>query len=876
MKKALVFWAILCGVTTLLCIQVSGNQSGSWSPVNNPYEVVGDVTVPTGTTLTVLPGVIVQVMGNYQITAQGNIIALGTAADSIRFISGQPDVNALWKGIRLESTTAQSQFSYCRIEIGEYGINSINSPLSCTYSLFTRNKKGVQLYAIGAVNPSPATISHCKVEYSRENGILIVQNSNAVISYNEICRNSAAATFRGAIQLSNQSAGGSNSPLIHHNHIHHNYYQGIIAWDIVSAGAINAEIYDNLIEYNYTGLYLRHASGYVHDNTIRNNFIQGDMNSGAGVMVSGSTAQPYFERNTITGNYTGFYITENAQPCIGNLSIYHAWAQGENIIRNNIDANNVRHSVYCYNYTNSALTVYAENNYWDFQSAVEIAGTIEDNQDNPSLPTVDFTPWLNYIEPVFLSGMAVYLGALQIINPKLQLVSAATGVVLQEWDVVLNQPFMLPVALDSVVYVVVKASILGSSEKRYAAYGGTENPTATAIIANATFPVGDLIISDEPIWDYRRIGAPQWDEGHHIYPVRYGTFIYKYNYIDWLYQAGDYLYLRKHTRPLSTGEQTWNLPPNSTWLKVQNNMPNESFNRTEIMDTLGTVRITQLHYKGGMIQTLFGELFYQYDQSMNLLNQLTFSCLTWYNLYHEFHYAQNFVLTQKQIEPINVQNIGMIYPLGTGNFWKIRSQLPVLRPEFFGYNLNYPDYWGLVIHWKAPTIGQFAWSHYRIYRSDPFNNPNLFYLYDSVPFSQPWFYEPEFAIDGYWHLLYVTAFDGINESAPSDTIEICSVPVEDVTAIPPVISVYPNPLRLSRQKELTIKIENNTPTQGTLRIYNSKGQLVRNLLSERKANPQIIWDGKDANSRYCSSGIYFLKINVDKRSPVLRKILILK
>jgi hypothetical protein len=80
-------------------------------------------------------------------------------------------------------------------------------------------------------------------------------------------------------------------------------------------------ILSNVIEYNYTGIYLLQASGYVADNQINHNFIPGDMNSGAGVMGSGATSEPYFERNHIEGNYTGFYITNTPTLRATSLSI---------------------------------------------------------------------------------------------------------------------------------------------------------------------------------------------------------------------------------------------------------------------------------------------------------------------------------------------------------------------------------------------------------------------------------------------------------------------------------------------------------------------------------------------------------------------------
>ncbi|MFQ5869575.1 MAG: hypothetical protein ACE5JC_06710, partial [Candidatus Zixiibacteriota bacterium] len=47
-------------------IEVSGDVWGTWSPVNNPYEVVGELRVPPESTLVIEPGVFVDFQGHYK------------------------------------------------------------------------------------------------------------------------------------------------------------------------------------------------------------------------------------------------------------------------------------------------------------------------------------------------------------------------------------------------------------------------------------------------------------------------------------------------------------------------------------------------------------------------------------------------------------------------------------------------------------------------------------------------------------------------------------------------------------------------------------------------------------------------------------------
>jgi hypothetical protein len=69
---------------------------------------------------------------------------------------------------------------------------------------------------------------------------------------------------------------------------------------------------------------------------------------------------------------------------------------------------------------------------------------------------------------------------------------------------------------------------------------------------------------------------------------------------------------------------------------------------------------------------------------------------------------------------------------------------------------------------------------------------------------------------------------------------------------------YPNPFNPETRINFDLKKEGRVE----LRIYNNKGQLVRNLLSEnrKQGKHSVIWNGKDNNDRSCSSGIYFYEL----------------
>ena len=64
MRRAIAILFIVLPFCWLAATDVSGNQSGTWTLANSPYNIIGDVTVPAGDSLSIEPGVEVFVMGN--------------------------------------------------------------------------------------------------------------------------------------------------------------------------------------------------------------------------------------------------------------------------------------------------------------------------------------------------------------------------------------------------------------------------------------------------------------------------------------------------------------------------------------------------------------------------------------------------------------------------------------------------------------------------------------------------------------------------------------------------------------------------------------------------------------------------------------------
>jgi hypothetical protein len=96
---------------------VSGTiTTTTWTKANSPYRVTATITVPSGNTLTIQPGVDVLVDSAVSIIVGGSLVATGTPTDSVRFVGANTN---WWGGIRVSGGDSSS-FSYARIS-GAFG-----------------------------------------------------------------------------------------------------------------------------------------------------------------------------------------------------------------------------------------------------------------------------------------------------------------------------------------------------------------------------------------------------------------------------------------------------------------------------------------------------------------------------------------------------------------------------------------------------------------------------------------------------------------------------------------------------------------------------------------------------------------------------------
>ncbi len=148
-----------------------GEVSGIWTKENSPYIFGGDITVPEGKSLTIEPGVLVQINTNYagsnaEFKVLGSIHASGKETDTITFSTLQ-DGMGLWKGIILEDTAS---ISYCVMENATNGIEVRTRNISIVNCDIRNNSKN-GVYWNGGDLRVGGTILNSIISNNQEYGI---------------------------------------------------------------------------------------------------------------------------------------------------------------------------------------------------------------------------------------------------------------------------------------------------------------------------------------------------------------------------------------------------------------------------------------------------------------------------------------------------------------------------------------------------------------------------------------------------------------------------------------------------------------------------------------------------------------------------------
>jgi hypothetical protein len=173
----------------------------TWTASLSPYYVTGTITVPTGNTLTIEPGVDVRFDADVQFIVQGVLNAVGTETDSIRFIKGAA---VEWGGIRISGGDS-STIAYTRVSDGHAeGVEPESSG------------GGISIFGAGVV----VSLSESKIVNNRADGqagAVAITGGRLIASYTQFCNNSALYAG-GAIFVGSASTADLSNVTISGNH----------------------------------------------------------------------------------------------------------------------------------------------------------------------------------------------------------------------------------------------------------------------------------------------------------------------------------------------------------------------------------------------------------------------------------------------------------------------------------------------------------------------------------------------------------------------------------------------------------------------------------------------------------------------------------
>ncbi len=272
-------------------------QDTDWTLVDSPFILSNSITVQSGVTLTIEPGVQVRFGGNFTLTVNGRIIADGTDERRIQFTSNSlnPSMGD-WETI-LISNADNSSITRCIIEYGTNGVTLESGSLTLQNSLIRFNSNGT------VINGGDATIMDNEITGNTACGVNVAGGQITM-------QNNTVNANGDGIELVGNLTGNVS---ITQNNVMLNNQNGIV---LGADSYFNTVIVQNNISSNVDGfLVTSNTSTYITRNRISNN-------TNGIYYENGNSHQTNF--NDIYNNTVGMNVYSSAPPLTVNAT-YNYW-----------------------------------------------------------------------------------------------------------------------------------------------------------------------------------------------------------------------------------------------------------------------------------------------------------------------------------------------------------------------------------------------------------------------------------------------------------------------------------------------------------------------------------------------------------------------
>jgi len=218
---------------------------------NTTYELLSDIDVPLGVTLTIPSGVTLKFNAgsNTQLQVDGALIVQGTVSSPVILTAGQavPAPND-WQGIYIGATATKVVIDYAEVRYADRGIEFKNVTVTnsaidfcdilCVRNSVIENNYNVGIYISGA---SPS-IQNNTIQNNRSQGIYIANTSNPVISNGNIITGQAYGVY---IRPTSRSLIYNSFPIINGNGIYGNTTYDMYSYNYFDAENVSLDMTGN-------------------------------------------------------------------------------------------------------------------------------------------------------------------------------------------------------------------------------------------------------------------------------------------------------------------------------------------------------------------------------------------------------------------------------------------------------------------------------------------------------------------------------------------------------------------------------------------------------------------------------------------------------